>query len=411
MIRSLAILFLACAFPHVLLAQVSWRQNGTKPFDDSTKFYIELNGYRSDYSNSLNRGFVQTAVFGGYIDNELKYDVFGNLENQNDYAGLNNLSASVTFFPDSSRLGYTLGFEQNNLASLSFSKDFYELAFYGNVGFGSDPADLSNTREDYFSYQRLGFGIVDKKTGAFASLGVYNAHSTIRYSADDFFFQTEFDNINGFEYASAIHVDVENFQSQETKREDGLFKSGIGFGISGGYTFQISKGNLNIGVNDLGAMNWKNLSSRDTTGSFSFEGVSWDIGSDNSLRDLLEALEDSLVPNATIKDEWRILPGIVRATYFTDSEKKWMASLGVSYQWAMELVPEFQAGVYYQYGKDNIVWATGNFGGYYGATLGLGTELTVLENSRITLGSLYFPGLVSENALATNLFLKYSLRI
>lgn len=404
-------LLICCCVVEFAHAQIEWRQNGSSAIGDSTRFLFQANGFRSDYSNSVSREFIETAVFGGHIDEGLKRDVFQNLEDDNNYAGLLNASAYLTFFPALSKFGYTVGYEQSNYASVGFTQDLYQLAMYGNLGFGNAPADLSQTQEDYYNYDRFAFGMVHKKSGAFLSLGIYNGKNHIKYATDLLTVSTNYGNMNGFEYVESIAIEAENFESYESNKDDGLFNTGIGIGISGGHSFQLKKGYINIALKDLGAMYWKNVNKSDTSGTFQFEGISWNLGDDYDMRNILDALQDSLVPNPESVDIWKMLPGLVEATYYTESKGKWMASLGAKYQWGLSLLPELETAVYYDYGQNNILWASANFGGYYTATFGLGTEIEILENSRITLGSKYFLGLVYDDARALNAFVKYTLNI
>lgn len=393
------------------MAQVSWLQDGRMPYNDSTKFFLQIQGERSDYSNALSREFVQTALFGGYIDNELKSNANSHLNGTNNYAGLLNTSVYFTLFPDSSKFGFSVGYEFVNMASIQFSDDLYNLAMYGNSMFGEETIDLGNSKENYIQYQKFAFGLVQKSSGAFISLGLYDGMDYINYDLGNMKMSTQYKTQNGVDYAESVVINTNNFSSSQNNKADNVFESGYGFGLSGGYQLKTKVGNFNVSVRDLGMMRWNELSSRDTSGNFNYDGLYWDFGSDSQDSDIFKSLKDSIVPNEQIEDKWVVLPGNVELSYFTSTDRKLSAAITASYRWGINLNPELQATGIYHIKNDNMVWVNGSVGGFYGASVGLGASFTFLKSSSLSIGSKYITGWVSQNGRATNVFLQYNLRL
>lgn len=63
------------------------------------------------------------------------------------------------------------------LLGIEFARDAYELAFLGNAGFEDRTAHAGPARFVAISYQQLGFGVEDRRTGSYAELGVVNGHA------------------------------------------------------------------------------------------------------------------------------------------------------------------------------------------------------------------------------------------
>lgn len=394
-----------------LSAQINWLADGRIPYNDSTKFFIQIQGERSDYSDALSREFMQTALFGGYIDDGLKSKANKYLGPSNHYAGLLNTSAYLTIFPDSSKFGFSFGYEYVNLASIQFSADLYNLAMYGNSMFGEDVVYLNNSSQNYIQYQKIAFGLVHKQSGAFLSLGLYDGMDYINYDLGDMAMSTQYETQNGTSYAENITVTTDGFSSSQSKNGDNPFQSGVGFGLSGGYQMKTEMGNFNVAVRDLSVMHWNGLSTSDTSGTYTYDGFFWDFGSDSQGSDIFESLKDSLVPNAKTEDKWILLPGSIALSYHSVAKNKISAGISASYQWGLKLYPELLASGIYHVKNDNLIWVNAAIGGYYGLSAGIGGSISFLQSSTLTIGSKYITGLVSPNGKATNIFFQYNLKL
>lgn len=112
---------------------------------------IQLYTFADFYSgsNSLPAGFVQTLLFGSFIDDARKDKASEQLKTDNT-AGF-DLNSGVwfsTYLGDSNTYRLHLGVEYQIHRGLAYTPHLFELAFYGNAGLADQTADISNSSYD-----------------------------------------------------------------------------------------------------------------------------------------------------------------------------------------------------------------------------------------------------------------------
>ncbi|NEN23184.1 hypothetical protein G3O08_06685 [Cryomorpha ignava] len=403
--------FVLTFISQVSYGQINQYQNGILPYDSTTTYLIELSGDRSDISNALNRKFLQKIAFGGYIDSDLKESVARRLDRNNYYRGSMNPGLSLSYFSDSKRFGYLFSYRYTNLINVGFSEDLFQVIFNGNSDFGDRTAILSKSYLKKEEFQSLSFGLIDKKSGSFLSLGVYDGMDYRDFKLGATGLATDYEDIDGEEFAERVYFSTRDSEFSESSKKYRPFSNGVGIGLSGVYNFEKSGHKFRVSVSDLGAIYWRDLSYRDTTGQFEFDGFEWSPGDDGRLGNVVDNLVDSLIPNAENVNKWSLLPGYVNIQYYAPAKARLFLSARALHYYGKDYYSEVSADLNLKYGKKNFLWLTAGFGDYSTYIFGLGTEFSFYKQGVFRIGTRQVLGLIDSEWPSTNIYFNYSHRL
>ena len=392
--------------------QIEPFQTGTLPYDSSTSYLIEFDADRYDVSNSVNRSFIQKLLFGGHIGNDLKQSVADRFDGTNYYRGSMSPSFNFTLFPDSGKYGFTFTYRFTHYIDLAFRDDLFHLVFYGNSSFDDRLAFLTKSYLTYQNYHSLSFGLVDKSSGSFVNVGIYDGFNYRDYKLGSTSLVTEYGSFENHSFAETIKLNTSDTQFIESSKSYKPFGNGLGIGLSGAYIFESALGHqFRVAAQDVGVMYWKKLSVRDTSGYFEFNGFNFNPSDENGLNNVVESLIDSIVPTATIKNAWIMLPGFIRINYYAPAKKRFFATARAIHYYGRDDYTEFSADLNMKYGKRNILWITGGVGGYSTYIFGLGTEFSIFKNGVFKLGTRQVLGIFDPYIPASHVYIQYSHRL
>jgi hypothetical protein len=122
-------------------------------------------------SNGMSTGLVNKLVWGGYIDNDLKKESAKHLQGKNNFGLLLNYDLSA-FVKGNSKFDYLIGFKNQEVLNATYSKDFFNLMFYGNSQYKGKTADLSNCNVNALRFQEVKFGAIMHKVDSIGKIGV-----------------------------------------------------------------------------------------------------------------------------------------------------------------------------------------------------------------------------------------------
>lgn len=392
------------------LADAAWSQSfflqdGSLSYDSSSTSVINIEIQRIDQSNAISREMIGKFFFGGHISDSEKGNVRDRLDGENYYGGELSPSINYTFFQPGKSSGWSVSYHYRNLNTLAFADDLYTLFFYGNNEFLEEPAFLNENSLRIFNYQSLSFGWVDKKTGSNFRVGVYDNRSFSEIDINQTTLTTGINNSGPYPFADEILLQAGTYSSRQSS-SGGIFSSGIGFGLSGEYTFQIDQSRFILGVDDFGAMHLNNMEERDTSGVFEYRGFEWEVGEGSPLNDVFSTLEDSLSPNGRVLNTWVFLPALLKASYISPDFGKFYLRADGSYRLNMGFRPELGLAITYRLENDNAVWVRPVVGGFNDFSVGLGAQFAVFNNTLVRAGSNHLFGVVDGEGTATSLFLQ-----
>ena len=278
-------------------------------------------------SDGLNKDFLKTMLYGGFITDSLK-------ANWIDLGDINNIFYSEISNGFSFKNNqYNIGFSayDRNLINASFSDDLMKLGFYGNFNYQNEILDFSNTniRIDRFQQYKIDYTFDYKKTritvgGSFLA---GNHHSSFIVNNGSLFT----DN-NGIRLD--VNYDIHAFVT-DTSSLDPFARNGNGLALDLSTEFILKNYKINIYLQDAGFIMWNRKSTiLITDSSFSFSGVAiTDIMSFNdSLLDEYNSVEELKTENKSVKTYIPANLGF-SATRQSISEYFETISIGVNAKW------------------------------------------------------------------------------
>jgi hypothetical protein len=306
----------------------------------------------ADYaSTSLHKTLTQKLFYGGEITDEIKdkslklhrgINRFGSdLNTEIEYR---NFSVSLLKNPN---WGFTVKAGYYSFINALYSRDLYELTFYGNQNYIGDTAFLSGTKFSAYTFQKIGFGWLDKKSKSSVSLNIFNLSN---YS-DAFIRKGE------IYQSSEIDTLSVNFTGNTSFNSSSDFMSGWGVGIDADLRISVpTKSNKtiyyqflakNIGFASL--INPLNQYSGDST--FTFTGLSYnDVLNGSSFLDSNFSILDTLGVEKSQTNRTLFLPGYLQFSKLVDanSTRKLQEFYGIRMFLASAFTPLVFAGLDYR---------------------------------------------------------------
>ncbi len=122
-------------------------------------------------SNGMNSSLTNKLIFGGYVDNDLKKESSKHLRQKNNF-GLNLNYSVSSFIKGNSKFDFLIGFKNQEILNATYSKDFYNLMFYGNEPYRGLTANLENCNINALRFQEVKFGAIMHKVDSVGKIGV-----------------------------------------------------------------------------------------------------------------------------------------------------------------------------------------------------------------------------------------------
>jgi hypothetical protein len=360
----------------------------------------------ADYaSTSLHKSLTQKLFYGGQITDEIK------AKSQKLQGGLNqfgsDLNAEIEYrnykvnFLKNQNWGFLVKAGYYSFISALYSKDLFNLTFYGNQDYLGQTASISGTKFSSYSFQKIGFGWLDKKTKSNITLNVYNLsnHSQAFINTGEIFQSTAIDSL-------AVTYDGKvNFS------DGASFFKGLGFGIDGELRFSVpTKKNKPIYYQllckNLGFASLIEPASQyaaDT--SFSFNGLSFNqVFNGARFLDSNFSIIDTLGIEKTSVKKTFLLPGFLQISKLVDSnsDRKLQEFYGVRMFLSSMYTPLVFAGLDYRVSikskaKLNI-GINASYGGFTRYRFGLYTSLK-MKNWNLGIASENILGITGQSLL------------
>ena len=306
----------------------------------------------ADYaSTSLHKSLTQKLFYGGEITDEIKdkslklhrgINRFGSdLNTEIEYR---NFSVSLFKNPN---WGFTIKAGYYSFINALYSKDLYELTFYGNQNYIGDTAFLSGTKFSAYTFQKIGFGWLDKKSKSSVSLNIFNLSN----------YSNAFIRKGEIYQSSEIDTLSVNFSGNASFNSSSDFINGLGFGVDFDLRIAVPTRNnkplyyqflaKNIGFASL--INPLNRFSGDST--FTFTGLSYnEVLNGSSFLDSNFSILDTLGVQKSQARKTLFLPGYLQFSKLVDanSTRKLQEFYGIRMFLASAFNPLVFAGLDYR---------------------------------------------------------------
>jgi len=345
------------------------------------KFEVITTGVADFGSTAIERQFSRKLFYGGEITNEIKDASFSK------HKGLNRFGADVqtevefrnyqTNMFKKENIGWLIKGGYYNFGSALYTSDLFGLAFYGNQRYLGESIDLTGTNFGAWSYQKVGFGLIDKKTKSNLSLNFYSISG---YGGANIQQGSIFQN----SAADSIGIRYDGYAEYASKS---TFMKGWGIGIDLDVRIPVQlkpevTSYVQVLVRNVGVAFLPDVKRYQADSNFTYEGLSFSqlfgdaaiMGDSFSFLDTLNIREETY-------NKLTLLPGFLQIGKIVDSHnsKKLQSFFGVRMYPSLSLVPMIYAGGNYKPIKWLQVGANISYGGYSKLRFGLYSSVNVKQ--------------------------------
>jgi len=345
---------------------------------DKTGRSISVNAEYELGSNGIYNSLLNKFIFGGQIDKVTKEASNNSMKNLSVLGANMNYDISV-FFGRNSRYSYLIGFKEQRIFNSSFTKDLYQLLFYGNKPYLNETKNLAESNINSLRFQELKLGFIWHKIDTTAKAGV---SISILKGQQLFYVKANkgsslYTNADGTELVFNSNF---NMAVSDTAKNNPLAYSGIGASadifFETPYQSKIGKGSvLTVNVNNIGFLHWFDNSVQYRSDStFTFDGYRIDNLLDLKDSTLSSINRDSIVRNTTNarKESFNVnIPTnllIINKIRFTD---KFVLGTGFRYLFNSNFKPYFFTDAEFQLSSKITGTLHIGYGGYSKLNVGL----------------------------------------
>lgn len=351
-------------------------------------------------STSVENALTNKFFYGGYIDTEIKNSSFDRHKGINrfgiDLSGeleYRNLKIDLLGNPN---IGYSVKAGYYNYLTLLYPQDLFGLAFYGNERYLGENVDFSGSQMTGWSFQKIGFGLVDKRLGSSISLNLYSVsnYASARVKEGGLYQSIDGDSVNllmdgQFEYASSKD-----------------FIKGVGLGIDLDFRIPVEirpeqTAYFQVLVKNLGVAYMHTPITRYSADSvFSFNGLTFDqLYGDQAIFDANFSLMDTLGIDSTASSGFRMLPAFMQVGKIVDelNPKRIQGFYGIRLYPTVSAIPMVFAGIHYRTLNWLDMGLNVSYGGFTQFRAGMYSQIQ-LKNFTIGLLSEDLFGIISKKA-------------
>ena len=291
---------------------------------------IEWNTNLLFESNSLDKGFLNTMLYGGYINDSTKKNWISSVGDENVFYSEISNEISYTFERNSYVFGFR--FADRNILNTSFSDDLLRIVFEGNFHHQDKTLEFggTNIRIDRFQQYTLSYGLNFNKLNISTSFSYLSGNHHISYIIEKgSLYTAPFGNLLDVSYdMSAFVTDTASLNPFEN--------NGNGLSLDLSIEFKIKQYDIHLSFSDLGFIMWDPSSITLVTDSnFTFSGI--EIEDIYSFNDSLININNSRekLPYAQKRNFKSYIPSIFHFKVSGISDYKYLKnySLGVRGKW------------------------------------------------------------------------------
>ena len=355
----------------LLLVQISAFGQHFIPMNFDTliepKQELIFTGIADASSTALGFDIANKFLFGGEITAEIKDK---SLERHN---GLNRFGSDANIEIEyrnykanlfkSEEFGFLVKAGMYNFNQLIYSKDVFQLAMYGNEGFLGDTANLSGTQFKSTTFQKIGFGFIDKFSKSSITLNLIGLNNSTSINLD---------RVKMYQSADADTLNLA-YTGDYNFYNNSAFIKGIGVALDFDIRFNSmnKKGDamyFQVMGRNLGFVS--SISSQSTYSSNSqvaYTGFSYDeISNGGSIINDNVALMDSLGIEESSSKKSEFLPGLLQASKLVDvnSKRKLQEFYGGRMYLSKIAIPQVFSGLNYHPIEFLNIGASVTYGGF-----------------------------------------------
>jgi len=262
---------------------------------------VSVNAEFDAGSNGVSTELVNKLIWGGYIDNDLKNSSARLLKDRNNLGLCLNYDVNA-FLKGNKKFDFLIGIKNQEVVNASYTKDAFNLMFYGNAAYRGKEADFSNSNINALRFQEVKIGAVMHAVDSVAKLGF----SVSFLKGEQLFYVKTFDNSNFYTAQDGSELLFNsNFEMALSDTSNRRLTSFNGVGASADLFFETpyksaigKKSTIMVNANNIGFIHWGDNSvqySSDSTLRFTGYHVT-------SLRDLQDSAISSINTDSLIQN-------------------------------------------------------------------------------------------------------------
>lgn len=357
-------------------------------------------------SNSLNNAFINRILLGGFVNSAVKESVMDRQKSINrigfvlqEELEFRNYDASIFGKSD---FGWLLKAGNYSMASGAYNGDILGLALYGNDSYLGENISLAGTKFNFMSFQKVGFGIVHKKSKGFVALNFVNLSNSI--SA-----QLKEGSIRHAADGDSIFIALDGkFQQNQTKN----ISKGLGAAIDLEFRLPFTWGKNRTSFIGIQA---KNIGFVVTNASHEYYNIDTSVQYNGfELNQLTQeggpfssefTLKDSLGIQAKTGNRLLILPGFIQIGKIIDAYNKsaFQSFYGIRVYPNLYYIPQIYAGAQYRWSEQIQTGISASYGGFGQFRAGIYAAFK-FEHFSIGLGSEDMYGAISKNGYGNSVY-------
>jgi hypothetical protein len=366
----------------------------------------------ADYNSSALYNELTGRIYrGGYISRELRQRSRDLLQD-NNRAGY-DAGVRLTWTGNDSLFGRPrmrplLSAAWRNTMGARFTRDVFELGFFGNAQFEDRTATLSPSAHAQMTWQTLGFGIQDVVTRSFLRVDLVRGRA---FNASDIHRATLYTAPDG--RALVLDMDAVYWRTDTAGRQE-RHTNGLGASISGQWNVGLPVAGLpavlSLSVEDLGFVAWNKNSirlERDT--GFIYEGLQVEniFDLDNVITGE-EQLLDTLGLRFRHGPYSTLLPFRAMLGMDLQLSDRWHSRLSVEHRYLPGYIPQVMLSASRRLGNRALLGASAAYGGFGVLRFGLAARVRFGEHVLVEAGSSHVPGLIIGATRGVGAFLSVS---
>lgn len=317
-------------------------------------------------SNAITNGFINSFYTGGFINDAQKSRVENKMSRSNQIGG--DANAGIYYLQKKDTClhhktsAWFVSVKNRVHANADFSRDLFNVGFYGNSPYRGQTADFSGFNLQLLQYQQFQAGLIGERFGI--GLSVYNGQQLLLLNAKTaMLYTSQFGEYIDFNTSYSMLV-------SDTKNSGPGAMNGIGTGLDFYCRLPVKlhheqKGDLEVDMTDLGFIRWNNQTNHyknDTL--YHFEGF--------AIKNVFQLADTSIhytakrVLNARPAQQSAYaspLPATIDVKY-VPLGIRYQCVVGIRYRFASDYMPYGYAQFRYRFGNRLSASAEIGYGGY-----------------------------------------------
>ena len=262
-LKKLSILWsLAIASIGYVQGQYSFKEHYFKRNGGDSKNFVQIEGFYGLNSTAITNAMSNKLYFGGFIDDEIKSSSYDRITSLNQLGF--DFQAGIQYKRKLDKFTFTAGIDQSVQGGAQFSKNLYELIFYGNEPYAGQNMTLTNTEARIYGFRTYSLGFEKDINSIFfgASINLYQGTYFYETNVERGTLYTNGDG-SGITFDTKMDLTTNYFPSEFSPG------AGLDFHIIRKY----EKGMAFIEVEDLGFVTYRGSSSLSADSLYSWEGL------------------------------------------------------------------------------------------------------------------------------------------